>query len=514
MLALGIEYLTGYVTAAEAGDREGVEWPPHPARVFMALAAAHFETGGEAAERAALEWLERQGAPWIGAGECDPRFAVTQFVPINDKAGPSKAPLQSAAGLTRERQPRSFARGWLGDERVFLVWPEARASEHAEALQRLCAKVTRVGHSSSLTRVWASEGMPEQRPNWRPDEDEAEAYFRAPAEGLLRDLEERYNAGAAEEYGAMAAAAAEGDGAAGRAAARRLRERFGGGPPMRLRPEVGLFAGYARVRAAAEPAAGTVFAPNFLVFRLSREEGPFRNLDLAATLRVTGAMREAVLAKLGAPQSEALSGHLGGAPAVAAHLSYFPLAFVGHKHADGALRGLGIALPRGLEAADRRKLLAAVSRLEELWLGALGRWRLERPGAEAALETLRAETWTAAGRGARRWATVTPYVFDRHPKAKDRAGYEREAAEAVRESWRRVRGADEEGNEPEAWVTPISPLFGAPAAHEFPRLRRKDGGERRHTHAVLTFARPVVGPILLGAGRFRGYGLFRPVEWE
>ena len=54
MLAFGIRYLNGFVAAAEPDDRERAEWPPHPGRVFMALAAAHFQTGADAAERAAL----------------------------------------------------------------------------------------------------------------------------------------------------------------------------------------------------------------------------------------------------------------------------------------------------------------------------------------------------------------------------------------------------------------------------------------------------------------------------
>ena len=35
-----IEYLTGYAVATDPANREQAEWPPHPARVFMALAAA------------------------------------------------------------------------------------------------------------------------------------------------------------------------------------------------------------------------------------------------------------------------------------------------------------------------------------------------------------------------------------------------------------------------------------------------------------------------------------------
>jgi CRISPR-associated protein Csb2 len=35
---------------------------------------------------------------------------------------------------------------------------------------------------------------------------------------------------------------------------------------------------------------------------------------------------------------------------------------------------------------------------------------------------------------------------------------------------------------------------------------------RVQVHVRLAFDRPVRGPVLLGAGRFRGLGLFRPVR--
>jgi CRISPR-associated protein Csb2 len=54
MIAVGIRYLTGWSMATDSADRQRAEWPPHPDRVFMALAAAHFETDGEDNERAAL----------------------------------------------------------------------------------------------------------------------------------------------------------------------------------------------------------------------------------------------------------------------------------------------------------------------------------------------------------------------------------------------------------------------------------------------------------------------------
>jgi len=66
----------------------------------------------------------------------------------------------------------------------------------------------------------------------------------------------------------------------------------------------------------------------------------------------------------------------------------------------------------------------------------------------------------------------------------------------------------------EVVVTPVSAHPGVPPAYSFPRLTRKDGTERRHAHAILVFDQPVRGPVLIGAGRYRGYGLCRPINAE
>jgi CRISPR-associated protein Csb2 len=126
------------------------------------------------------------------------------------------------------------------------------------------------------------------------------------------------------------------------------------------------------------------------------------------------------------------------------------------------------------------------------------------------LETLRPAIWTANPDGATHWSTITPIAYDHHPKAKGKAEYLAEATGMIRASCERI------GLPPprEVIVTSVSAHLGTPPAHSFPRLRRKDGSERRHTHAILIFDEPVCGPVLLGAGRYRGYGLCRPMEVE
>ena len=91
MLAIEVAFLTGRYIATAYNTRTEAEWPPHPARLFSALVAAHCAvdvTGhsSRAGERGALEWLERQGPPLICASAAARRDVVTVFVPVNDVA--------------------------------------------------------------------------------------------------------------------------------------------------------------------------------------------------------------------------------------------------------------------------------------------------------------------------------------------------------------------------------------------------------------------------------------------
>ena len=101
MFAFGIDFITGMAVMTDPSSRENAEWPPHPARIFMALVAAHYETkplpedGPDVAaawrlQRFALEWLEGQGAPMMSWPLESRRDIVKVYVPVNDAGLPSK----------------------------------------------------------------------------------------------------------------------------------------------------------------------------------------------------------------------------------------------------------------------------------------------------------------------------------------------------------------------------------------------------------------------------------------
>ncbi|MGH9415615.1 MAG: type I-G CRISPR-associated protein Csb2 [Terriglobales bacterium] len=518
MLSIGIRYLTGFSAAAEFADDASPEWPPHPARVFMALAAAHFtaETG-DAAERAALLWCEGLGPPDIHASDADPRAVVTHYVPVPDVAGPSKSFVHSLP-LTRERQPRAFVRCWPRHDTVWMKWTGADPSaEIRAALERLCARVSRLGHPSSLVQLWVGEPTPapDAEPAWVCNEAAATRALRVVGEGALADLEQRFNLDAAERYGALAIAAEAAAPKERRLAKAALKSEFGNEPPPRLRPAISNYAGYAALAPASTKGAVAPsgdWSPALLRFALERVSGPYDRLGLECMPAICRRWHQALCAQCEhLPQrlAEALSGHApGGSPSAAAHLAFLPLAFVGSEHADGHLLGVALALPATLAPGERGLLVRAVGSVRELKLGPLGVWRLVQLGTETAAANLKPDAWTGGGEGSTHWATVTPIAYDQHAKAKDQAAYHAEVAEMIAAACERV------GLPAPCAVAPgpVSAHAGAPAAHQFPRMARKDGSQRRHCHARIAFAEPVRGPILLGAGRYRGYGVCRPLD--
>lgn len=519
MITLGIRYLNGFAAASDPDDRDRAEWPPHPGRIFMALAAAHFQTDGAASERAALEWLEQQEAPSMFAPDSEPRAVVTHFVPVNDKAGPSKALLQSAP-LARDRQPRTFARAWLHDDTVWLVWSEIEVPPSTrEALSLLCSKVTRIGHSSSLVQMWVSDTDAPQSPNWVPDDDRSVTRLRIATPGTLADLQRRFNGAATESYAELLVVADDDSNKKEQKAARaRLKAEYGSEPPPRHRPQISFFQGYAAPipsEEASAPARGSVLSPFFLPLALERIDGPYRHLDLLNVPAICQRLHEALCSlcdELGTAVIAMISGRANGKPLDVPHLAFVPLAFVGHPHADGRLLGIGLAFPETITRQERRGVLIALERVrkEGLKLGRLGSWRIEPITVQRPPLSLLPKTWTDQPEGATEWATVTPIAFDQHAKAKDKVGYRAEIAAMIRQACQRI-GLPEPR---EVIVMPVSAHLGAPTAQEFPRLHRKDGSERRHSHAILIFGEPVCGPILLGAGRYRGYGLCRPMREE
>ena len=296
MLALGIRYLTGYAVATDVSSRELPEWPPHPARIFMAMAAAMFETGDAQNERAALEWLEQQGSPFLRVSDAEPRDVVTHYVPVNDSGAPVKGKkaltlLQSVA-LGRDRQPRTFPRVRPLDDVLYLVWPGADPDRQQRgALESVCAKVTRVGHSSSFVQMWVEDEPPEC--NLKPT-DSGEQRLRMVSNGTLKYLESMFNKDEIESYVELVERINSSKGASKKKLKQELADRFGNREPTYLRPTISQWQAYERVASpqASPSTASGVFGRDLLV--LTIQEGPV--IGLESTWQLLTALHRTILA--------------------------------------------------------------------------------------------------------------------------------------------------------------------------------------------------------------------------
>ena len=183
MIAFGVRYLCGYAGATNL-PLERAEWPVHSGRVFMAMAAAHHESGANGDERAALEWLEHAGAPEMRAGDGIERSLVKTYVPVNDAHG---------GILRRSRQEKALRRVWLEDDTAYLIWRKEPPQPIRTALDALCNKVTRIGHSSSLVQMWVIKPGEEPEPNLVPD-PHGRHRMRVAAPGTMAELDRAFNA--------------------------------------------------------------------------------------------------------------------------------------------------------------------------------------------------------------------------------------------------------------------------------------------------------------------------------
>lgn len=556
MLVIACRYLTGRIVAASDAMRDEFQYPPDPARLFMALTAAAYEGHAGDDEFELLRWLETLPPPTIEAPKIFEREIKTVFVPVNDRA---------AEPWNRAKQPRFFPSAYIGDQVLRFVWPETNVDPQGEAaLHRLLSRVVRLGHSSSLVQLWLAQDVTESESPavsgamdcYLPS-NRGELRMRVPSSGTLTMLDRSYNGPAVERYADLSLQIDAAEQAKDRKLAKRLvTERdaaFPTGPPQTRSPIIRTTCRYVRrADQVVQEAMTTDFDP--VIVPLSQIDGNV--FHVLQTLDLTRTLRQTLLSHVGDDAPSWLSGHGdSGDPTRQTHVAFVPLPHVASSirrqqydpqsrqlsrppggdfrgtRVDGHLLGLGLVIPRAIDESDRADRLAGFlvdSDGEAKPIQLYGSDQ-NNDGFELTLQmetrtsppkSLTAETWTAASRT---WATVTPIVLDRHPKAdlrKDRAAWREEVAQIIAASCVHV-GLSR---------PPISIdvgrhgfLAGVPSAHRqkqdraggFALMSSDDGKPHRlQVHALLEFDSAVVGPLILGAGRFRGYGFCKPVEIE
>ena len=459
-LVIEAEALNGRWSLTDAWQRGRASWPPSPDTLFSALVAASAEAGwGEASSPAdvtrsrfgrALCWLEAQGLPEIDA-VLEPGMVQgrTWYVPTGDHAG-----------LDQLRERKARHHNSIGCETpVRWAWAvdPGEAQRQLPVLQQIVGEVARIGSSRGpcLAAVklippasWRPALVPSAGGTWS---------LRSIYPGRLDDLERWFQAGE--------------------------------------RPRPGPVQAYARPEAVpVAPAWGEIVV-------LRRCEGP--PLGIERAVEIAEAARNALLAHLGDAAPEVLSGHaVPGAPSRQDHLAIVPMARVGDPYADGRMFGLGFVVPHRLPDPVWFQLMAALGR----WIGGGGRLAIGRSLAwrlEFATGDLRASLDPARyRRPAHRWSSVTPVVFDRHPKP----GAGRTLPDIVAAMCRASRLPP-----PTSIEATMQPSFQGGAESRRHRLGNRAYLQGRYiAHLRLAWDRPVPGPILLGSGRHFGLGLMLP----
>lgn len=463
MFSIAFRYLCGFASAAHPRSREIPEWPPHPDRVFMALTAAHFIDNNNE-QRLALEWLESRLSPSFCVSDTiGQHMAVPVYVPVNGDRSNMKNPIMVIPDK-RKRDKRFFPAVIPENETVYLIYETELPSEHRVSLQSLCEKVGYLGDTSSLVQMWVDDNPPTA--TLVPiKQDRFALRLRVPYAGRLKDLEADYRRDCeAGEY----------------------------------RPRSFRWGYYAKPKFDTEALSASNY--QMLIFR--RCEG--NTLDIRDALTLTEAFRGAVMTASVQPPPEWVSGHtVNGDRSENPHLAFWALPNVGHEHADGTLKGVALAVPKHVPQTEINMLLDKLLGETEphpvvLRLGRAGTWKIEPDDSLRPLVTLDPHTWLGP---AKRWATVTPISLDRFPKV------EGDAEATI------IRSCVNMGiPKPRDVIVLSSSLFqGVPPAKKMPLLPvRNRNGNHAHIHALLIFDQPVSGPVFLGAGRFRGYGLCRP----
>ncbi len=498
-VSLRVEYLTGTVQAANNANRTEPEWPPHPMRLFSALASAYFEHDGSSDERTLLECLESLAAPALTYTDAVTRNTGVVYVPVNDddrnmmfaqhkgsqKQGTSQIspnpPIACGWRLNRFRSGRTFPVATPVKPVVYFHWHDERLDAQRATLQRLAERIPYFGRSSSVVQISVVDEAPS--PTIQPCQYTSDMSLRVPYPGALRRMEECYQLAMQSDKGLRA-----------------------------HRPPTSMQA-YERCGGHGEPQQG-VFGECFVFQRL---EGP--RVPLEASVHLTSSVRLSLLSLADNPRLEILSGHQeDGRASVREHVAIVPLANVGHPHGDGDIKGLGVVLPNNISREERREVLVALSRLREVRMGRSGVWRLERVLAPS----LWSLNWQRYLRPARTWATVTPMVLAKHPRRSRPA--EEIGASACRQVGLPEPISVEVGPNPQFAGSPDARICGTvstagkpilPPARRGARispLDQRGNPARFRGHVRVTFSESIVGPVILGAGQYLGMGLLAPCE--
>ncbi len=466
MLEISVELLHGTFRAdadgtAGTGGLTRAEWPPGPSRLLAAMIAADgTRERCRVTDGSELEWFEQLPAPVIHAHGApwhqplQPRYVVLH------KGSAENNTHQEYVGR-RGAQIRPGVRVTPRYPHVVYSWNTETPSDIVDALRRRAARIGYLGAADSPVRVRVGTRLPEADVTgdaFYPD-PHGDMKIGVPAAGDVRILD------------AMYAQWVERGAAVARAQYPALRHQ----------------ASYRSPQAAApNDTVGTVVA--------------WLRLGTAVSGRrinaVTSLFKDAVLGrhqKLHGEPPAVLHGH--GFTRTGYEIArYLALPDVGHRRSRGRIHGLALWMPPGCDAVLRSRVRDAAFAVRRLTgrgvdVSVQPRDDEERPFAANPVR------WT---RSSRCWTTAFPAIHERR-RPLDLAEVSRWCEHAGLPSPVRFRSAR-------------SPLVHGAVDLAPVEVNRPGRPGLPYSHVKLWFEEPVAGPVVIGSGRQRGFGLCVPVE--
>lgn len=484
------------------------DWPPSPARLFQALLAGSARGAHVPDEvRQSLDWLERLPPPTIAAPPGKRGRAFTNFVPNNDLdaklSGGPKADYDSSVAATRVGK-RIHPVLFSPDIPLLYCWPIGEDSEHASTLKSGFNRLYQLGWG--LDMAWA-EARVVNTDDAQERLQEHGGTVYVPSGGLT--------AGGTDM---LCPRPGSSDSLRSRFEAMRDRFRLAktSGKPVRVfvqppKP-------YLAKHSYAAP-------PERILFELREEsERPghysyYRwRLDRVAQLveevrdKAAECLREAI-----PDMADLIERYLIGRGATdgdkSARVQIVPIPSIGHSEADMAVRRIAVQVPQSckIPANDLRWAFSQVALVDDD--GVVSKELLSGSSEDPVFKRYL--------RGALRWRSVTPLALPIKAGFRSRQGWPRSGP---------IAGSYRLAEEDQAIPAVYKALRHASITAEVASVRvQREAFDRRGAraelfssgtrfsrdvlwHVEITFKQTVMGPLLLGNGRYLGLGLLRPAE--
>jgi CRISPR-associated protein Csb2 len=471
---------------------------PSPARIFQALVAGTGISGPLDKETSdSLKWLERQSPPIVGSPHTISRKAYINFVPNND--------LDSKDGDYRrigEIRTKKIMAPLLFDPAIpFLFAWKLEDDAEIEAAKRvipIADRVYQLGRAVDMAWAWADLLSADELLNRLNDYPGVVKHPSAgsgdvdcPTLGSLESLDRRYLAGA-KQFGRMA----DGEGQTFRSRPKPRWKRVSySGIPSRIVLEL-------------HRSDDASFAP----WPLERPSTLVEKIRDAAAERLRGALKGRI------PEIDRVligrkpNGENAGP--ISARVRIIPMPSIGHPQADMQIRRILVEVP-GACPVRADDIAWAVSSL-----------RLDHPVLHERIDIFASGEpdqlrFFGIDNPARLWRSITPVILtqatrrriDPYRKDHEAKSASEKHAEQCRASLavaRALRHAEV------AAKVSLVRVQREPFDQRGTRAESFADGTRFSSHCLwhveLGFESPVVGPLLIGDGRFLGLGLMRPVR--